>query len=754
MERVGKKLLYLLALVPAVVLNAVVYLPGAKLYGDVVMFPFVTGKNLLIRLLISAVWVVLAITLLKREGSGSIRLKKSYVKNPVFLGLCAVMLSGFLSALFGESPFRSFLGDAERGVGYLMIFIFFSFLVAALMLFEKKDWFTFLKINLFVGLVISIDGYIEAITGIERIQSWLGNPLFLAVYFLFLIFCSVFVLAASKENQELIGSSLGFWRKFSATMLVLSFFGVFLTGTRSAILGLALGLAASTIYFAFKGRQIFIRKVSLQKISLALILIGVLFSLSFLATMRLEFWQKVPGLSRVAGVSLEDKTFQTRLIAAGVGLNSISPQNEGWTRTLFGWGQENFLIAYNKYFNPEYLRYENLWFDRAHNQLVDYFAMQGVVGILVYLVLEILILLAIVRKFKNPLYAAGALFFLTAHFAHTFFTFDEITSYIPLLTFIGLVIVFSSKEEEGSAEQAKSQMFLKSFAWVLAIGLSFSAIFYGIIPVYQNFVFVGAIKSGDAQHLLSRVDNFSKPYNHVQKDLRYQYIKTFLPIAGSKEAEPIFSSALSVMKDYVAREPHDPRRFIMLGTYYSSVGDRTGDKSAYAIAKEYYLKALELTPTRQEVLYSLAVNAADRGDFKEHKEYLDQMFSLGPDIPRVQLYYSTGITMTGPERYLEAIEVMEKLFSENPIDPDMEEIGVFRNAYNRYLNYYYERRDAENFLRAMKLAKTIETHRELRAQSEFERGIIAELPPKESARLELGINAFEERGWDAIDVAN
>jgi O-antigen ligase len=77
--------------------------------------------------------------------------------------------------------------------------------------------------------------------------------------------------------------------------------------------------------------------------------------------------------------------------------NAITPKSEGWKRTLFGWGSENYQFAWAKYYNPEVYRYESAAFDRAHDKYLDIIVMYGVIGLLSYLVFLVACTRAIMR---------------------------------------------------------------------------------------------------------------------------------------------------------------------------------------------------------------------------------------------------------------------------------------------------------------------------------------------------------------------
>ena len=356
--KVLRYLLYSLAFVPLIVTSGT-------------LFPFIFGKVVFVRLIVTLFWVIFAIYIfIEDKGARSFIGKvKKLIRNPLFILTTIFIGLTFVSAIFGVDAYRSFFGDIERGEGFLGIFYFFAFFVAALLVFDKKSWLNFFKLSLITGGIMFIDVVREFAGGMARPQSFTGNPTFLAGYFIFIAFAGLVIFLLDEKRQI---------RYIAIGMSLVGVIGVFLTQTRGAILGVLFGITLIVIYSAVRGRghKLF-KKINTQKLSIALLVFGVVFLGVFVATRRNPVWQKVPGVNRFATLSLQDPTLKTRLISAGVSLSAVHPSN-GMKKFLIGWGPENFNVAYNAYYNPEYLKYENLWFDRAHDKIFDVLVMNGI----------------------------------------------------------------------------------------------------------------------------------------------------------------------------------------------------------------------------------------------------------------------------------------------------------------------------------------------------------------------------------------
>lgn len=724
------------------------------------LFPFIFGKTIFIRTAVTIFWLLLAVYFFYQHKSAGISInqrlnnqhKSAFSRNPLFIFTSLFVLLMLFSTIFSVNPYRAFFGDIERGEGYLGMLYFFGFFIASLLVFEKKDWLLFFKLSLLTGSILFFHGLYQY-GAYERIQSFIGNPAFLAGYFLFIIFAASMVLFSDKNR---------WWRFFGGLSGLMATIGVFLTQTRGAILGLGVGLLALLVYFLIFGQR---KKI---RLAMALILtLFVIFSGTFWFTKNAEIWQKIPGVDRFASLSFNDPSFQTRLIAAGVSLDAVNPSKNNWGRFLIGWGPENFNIAYNKHYNPEYLKYEGLWFDRAHNKLFDVLVMDGILGFLAYLGMWFSILYLVFRRsasirqnqhqsakisinqcLNNPYLSASILFFSVAYFVQNLFLFDQISTYIPFFAFLAFVVSETTRVNTNSSPSASISQNQHKSAYIYIVSLvafffAYCLIVCSFTAFYQNIKFTSAIKSGSAQRVFDDVDKFTKPYNYAQRELRNRFLQITASYDNNQGFKPLVDKSISLFEEAVLREPFDPRYFTILADAYR-VQAELGD--------EYYLKALELSPKRQELLYNVALNVyGDKRDFKIMEEYLDKMLNYAPDVPMAKIYYATAITMEGPQKFNEGMDLIESALNNMTLSLDGQQLNALRNVYNLYLNYFYDKKDSERFLTAMERTEKIELMIEKINEEKFKTGLIKTLPAKKSEELSRGIEGFKKMGWPAID---
>jgi len=109
----------------------------------------------------------------------------------------------------------------------------------------------------------------------------------------------------------------------------------------------------------------------------------------------------------------------------------------GWLeRPLLGWGPENFNVMFQRHFNPVLFLPEygqEIWFDRAHNIIVDTLVTVGIVGLLAYFGIFLATLLILWQNYqkKRTCFWTAAAFssLLAAYFVQNLTVFDKISSY-------------------------------------------------------------------------------------------------------------------------------------------------------------------------------------------------------------------------------------------------------------------------------------------------------------------------------------
>lgn len=716
-------------------------------------FPYIFGKVMMIRIFISLTSLLFAVHLVansefRRETYGKL---KQLVKNPLFVTTSAFITLFAISTIFAANPFRAFFGDVERGEGLVGFLYFYGFFVYSLLLFEKKDWVVFFKSTLITGIILlfgalmqlhgayipeqGVRGQVNYEVAIEdtstkylctngnifayplyvlkgiivapdgqnpqsRPGSCTGNPAFLGGYFLFVIFAALASFYYSKKEP--------IWRVFAAIMVPVGAAGVLLTQTRSAMVGLVVGLLSLVVYGAFHGKSISVRKgVSLRNASLGLLAAMLLVGGIFFSTKNAPIWQKVPGFNRVAQFTLKDATVQTRLISLGVSKNAIDPEKNGMQRFLIGWGPENFSIAYNKYYNPEYYRYEHTWFDRAHNKLMDVAVMNGILGLFAYLGIWLSVGWLVFRRKGFSFDMMAALFFGTAFFFNLLFVFDQISTIIPLFAFFAFLTFVSTLESE-THDEAKGkklhmeELAVKDYAVYGVFGgaslfFLWALIFWTIVPFSQMSTYLSAIGSSkNAAAILQYPDAIFEPYTFAQQDIRGHFLNIMIQYYGkSEQLQPLIDESIKRMEELVEKEPTNPRYLLMLANAYDRRARAGGGVELFKKAEIYYKRAAELAPLRQDVVYETAFNLAAQGRNDEATALLRNVLKVDDVSP--ETHYFLGAILAEQNRdYHEALKEIEIAMG-NPAFANFKSEEV-RNIYRIFLKRTYTAHDKVNFM--------------------------------------------------------
>ncbi|TAL50349.1 O-antigen ligase family protein [Patescibacteria group bacterium] len=339
-------------------------------------------------------------------------------RNPIIILLLILMLAMSISALFGADPFNSFFGNASRPTGvffYLHLSVFFFYLIEILSLDQKWKSRLIHLVTAFAG-VAALYGLLEswllpAFVKIDgRVGSIFGNPSVFASFLLLPLFFSLGCFQESRRPKIFL---------FLASSLIIVS-AIFLTGTRSALVGL---LAGALFWISLRAHHAHLPRKSL---ALWFITFVVLFAGMFFAVRTM-----VPtdhALYRLTDFS--DTNTQARFTY--------------WKLALMGWldhpflgvGSENFYTIADQYGDPSATIFTSVWPDKSHSAFIGRLLATGLVGIVVYLCL----LFFVARKLftsKQPahtLWLAG----LIAYLVHGFFLFETVSGLIIFFFLLAL----------------------------------------------------------------------------------------------------------------------------------------------------------------------------------------------------------------------------------------------------------------------------------------------------------------------------
>lgn len=346
------------------------------------MSPYVGGKVLFLKgivfLVLSLVSGILLFSKVEEKEKMYLSIRK-ILRDPIFLALSLNIVLLLFSTIFAFDKTVAFFGDPGRCEGFLTIFSIFILFLSFRLFFEKKEWDRFFVLSSLVAVVLFIIELIQALNGANRPEALSGNADFLPVQYLFLIFAGLYTFQIGKSLNKRWYSILG------VLATVLSVLGILLTKTRGVFVGLGVSvIICGIIAFFVQKEKVIFSKIPLKKIGIFLCSIFILFGLFFGITRNASFWHQVPGIDRVIETKIDDSSMRTRLLFIESSLTIFRSESNP-ARFLVGWGWDNYVFAWSKYYNPEVFYYGSEIADRAHNKIMELLVMTGILGLLSYL---------------------------------------------------------------------------------------------------------------------------------------------------------------------------------------------------------------------------------------------------------------------------------------------------------------------------------------------------------------------------------
>lgn len=654
-----KSLLFLIVLTPLIVVQKI-------------PFPFVLGKMLFFRSIIEVALILFLVYFLWR-GFKPLNFRTFKHLNFFYVSLFLFLISLIISTVFAVNSYRAFWGDLERGEGLFGFLHFFAFLIMTIAIFEKKDWLNFFKLSLGVGFVLIFYAFLQyfhiqkfpfLFMSEERPFSFIGNPAFLATHMFFLIMFSVVIFFETPKRL---------WKYFSALIIILSALTIFITATRGAIVGLGTGILFLLIYFAFKPLNIkTLKHLNIRTVSIILLSSMIIFSGTFWFTRDAEIWQKIPGFNRLAQTVASgkiDASTQFRLMTWQLSWEAFKE------KPVFGWGMDNFLVAYEKHYNPDYAIYGESWMDRAHNKIFDVLVMQGIFGVLAYLGIFGAIFYFLFKSVKSASSPHQSVFIAAAivgYFVQNLFVMDQIISDFTFFAMIGFIISIS-KQEQLEIQQTyklknlKTAFKLISFSALIAVS-GYSLYSYNYIPYIQAKAF-NEVKSIERASLIeNKLREAANPYNFSQFNLRAYIVDYYYnsqpQIFQNASFNPLPDFFVNLIGEIIKREPYDVRMFIRKTQMLQDKA--IGDASLYKEAEESMRRAIELAPNRQELYYNLSFALLGQEKFQKAVETANKAIELNPNVARAHYHLAFVLAVVGLENEKEIVREMEIANSLNP----------------------------------------------------------------------------------------
>ncbi len=629
-------------------------LPILPLYiSGGMLFPFIAGKNFFFRIIVEivfALWVSLAI----------IRPYYRPKLTPLFKAATIFITILFLADLFGPNPYRSFFSNYERMEGFMMLsHLYLYFVVLASVFKTKKDWLTFLHITLAVSLVVSFIGLMQrfgwrvSLQGGYRVDSTIGNPAYLASYLSFHIWLLLILIKQYWHKQGL--------RVFYLSAFFFELVIIYLTATRGAILALLVGailLLASTVIWWGK---MFPSFPGLRKWAAILLAFIVLMPMGVWLLRDTPFVRSQQILNRMTSISLSDKTTQARFLIWNMSLKGVLE------RPVLGWGQENYYLVFQKYYNPALYGQEQ-WFDRSHNIFFDWAIHAGILGLLSFLGIVAAVLWRIIRALRASQLPAweGVILVLVfvGHFFQDLFVFDNLNTY---LLFFGFLAYSQFRTDGETVEKpvppnrTNASRAYPAVAVLLAI-VVVAGYYLHWKPMAASRNLVRALAAYQSNRPLSEIQAlFARALSYhtfgnteIREQMSNIARDVLIDTRGTEEERAQFIPFVAEeLRKETASSAKDIKHMVFLA---SILGRAKSINPAYPAEAEQILKeAISLSPGKQMLYFELAQLYLSHNLTDQSIETLRQALRLDPTYPRAILNLAfMGYTAKRPEIVAEA----------------------------------------------------------------------------------------------------
>lgn len=647
------------------------------LFNSAFLFPFISTKTFYFRTLVEiALIFYLPLIALSPQHRP--------VRSPLIWAVAAYGTILAFTSIIGVNPYRSFWGNIERGEGLLTLSHLGAWWIMVISLFRtRRAWIGFLSATAVVGVLESGYALLQRIevpwpwviySGASRISGTIGNPAFLGSYLLLLSLVILLLFFQVKQHalRWLLLILIGFEMAL-----------VYQTQTRGTLLGIAIGLLVLAVLFITLNPALVHKRktVNLRLIAIGLIMFVCAAGTILWASRESDWIENFPALRRIASISPNDITVQSRFYA-------WDSSWKGWRdRFLLGYGYENYHIAFNKYFHPEIFldQGSQLWFDRAHNILFDQAVQAGLLGLLSYISIFACSFWLLWRAAAHPLQISAVpqilshgsriaplaiIAGLSAYVTQNLFVFDTLSSYLLLLLVLAYIVrhTATAHPEKNAAPYRMPPVAGACVALIAAVILSFAFYHFNFLPAKANMKAIEALQysnratnplPGENPTLVAR-SFYSKTFDTFKESLSYgtyqsaeirQKMSEIAMIAARHAAIPndlkkeIYQLAIDELQINLDEDPGDVQNLMYMMTVYNA--SKQYDTSRIQKVIDLGYDAIKLSPQRPQIYFDMGQAAISLQKFDDGIAYFQKALELNPKPYESQWNLGAALILAG-----------------------------------------------------------------------------------------------------------
>ena len=610
-------------------------------------FPYVTARGFAFRAIVAltaACWAGLALI------EPRFRPRRSAILWCFAAALAAMAAADALS----DDPARSLFGNFVRMEGYwTLLHLFAIFVVASAVLSTERRWTRYFATSVAASVLVAAFGlaqrwgYLAAPWGTGRIDATFGNPAYLAAYLLMHAFLAGFLLVRAGGI---------FARAALACACALDLAVLWLTATRGAAVGLAAGIVVAALAIASSaGERASARR--LAALAAALVILG---SAGFVVIRHAPLVARSAMLERFAAIGPGDATVDLRFRIWRIAWQAIRD------RPVLGWGQENFVLAVDRHFDPA-IAHDSEWVDRAHNLVLDWLVAGGAVGGLAYLSL---FAAAAWLLWRGPRAPGDALLggLLAGYFVATLFLFDGTMSYLLFASVLAYLHARAVRERGHRRAAAvtpallglgavSAALVLGGALWLDLRGLVAAAAMERALTAHAEPVSVSAGREGSVtlaaparsnDALIEKRDWFRRAIDEGSfgtREARELLALSAYEILSAGDdpwvRENFAPAAIAAMTAQVREHP-EARDWLFLGSLLVVMGRYDEAIAALDAAKA-------LAPRRQSIHLVLAAAFRRKGEPAKALAADQDAFELDPTYDAARLDYAAAAIAAGDE---------------------------------------------------------------------------------------------------------
>jgi O-antigen ligase/tetratricopeptide (TPR) repeat protein len=619
-------------------------IPFVPLYiASSMFFPFITGKAFLFRIFVEisfGAWLALALL------NKNYRPQKTWLFYAIniFVGLIAI------SDIFGGNFLRSFWSNFERMEGLVtLLHLLAYFYVLTSFVKTEVIWDRLVQTSIGASLLIGGRGffqlfglYLTTQSG-ARLDATFGNASYLAIYMLFHVFLTAYLLA-KHQGGNFVKWTYGIIIAFQAFILIF-------TATRGTILALFGAIALTLILVAIFEKE----RLKLKKISIGLLIGLVLISGLFFAIKDSRFVQKIEPLRRMAEISLTDRTTTSRFLIWNMAYQGFKE------KPIIGWGQENFIKVFDKYYDPAMYAQEP-WFDRAHNIFFDWLIAGGILGLLAYLSLFLFSFISLWKSESLSVVQKSLLISLLAgYFVHNIFVFDNIGSYILFIITLALISFHSKNTEEVVEDFSHPPVYVKAMVPFVIILTIFSVYFFNAkgVSAARTLIFAISPHPDGPQQNLEFFKEAIALDSYGNQEIRERLITTSMNILNAdipqETKEGFVFLARKEMQKELAVNPDSARLQVFMGGFLNRLG-------LYDDALIHLEKARAASPNKQQIHFEFVTNYLSGNRLNDALMSAREAYELDEGFDNARIIYAVALIYNGEISLAE--EIVEERYEE------------------------------------------------------------------------------------------